>query len=80
MIRGNKTSEFYVVVVMMAVWIVKYLGLDAYITPDHVNQVAQAIREGHAGGFDIPSLAGVLYVAGRILIKALYSKGGSPDK
>ena len=79
MIRGNKTSEFYVVVVMLAVWIVKYLGLDAYITPENVNQVAQAIKEGHVGGFDGPSVAGLLYVAGRVLIKAIDSKS-SPNK
>ena len=76
MIRGNKTSEFYVVVVMLAVWTIKYLGLDAYITPDDVSQVALAIKEGQAGGLDVPSVAGLLYVAGRFLVK---TKGHDGD-
>lgn len=67
--RGVKTTEFYVALIMLVVWAAKYLGLDAHLTPDNINQVAEAIRSGREQGFDPASLGPLAFVIGRVVLK-----------
>ena len=69
MTPGKKSTEFYLAVFLVGVWAIKYLGLEAYITPENVNQVAEAIKAGKAQGIDMSSAAGLAYVVGRPLVK-----------
>ena len=65
---GMKSSEFWVAAAVIVPWLLKSLGLDAWIpSPEKINQVAEAVKQGNVS--DMPIVIAGLYIAGRIYYK-----------
>jgi len=78
-IRGGKTTEFYMALVMILVWGSKHLGFEYHPSPEDINQVAEAIKQAHEGSFDPASLAGIAYILARYFLKSKAIGGKSSD-
>lgn len=72
LIRGGKTSEFYVVLLVLLPWICNQFGLNYETVTQSADELRQAIEAAH-GGSDMPVWVAMAYVVGR---KALKWKAG----
>jgi len=68
LIKGAKTSEFYIVLMVLLPWICQQFGVDVATITDNADQLRQAIEAAH-GGSDMPAWVAMAYVIGRKALK-----------
>lgn len=68
MIKGFKSSEFVVLLIVLLPYIAKQLGVDIDIATDEATRLANSISETAQGG-NMPEWAAAAYIAGRNLLK-----------
>lgn len=68
LVRGGKTSEFYVVLLVLAPWVCQQFGLDYQSVTQSADELRQAIEAAH-GGSDMPVWVAMAYVVGRKVLK-----------
>lgn len=65
---GRQTSEFWVVLLVLAPWICNQFGLNYETVTQSADQLRQAIEAAH-GGSDMPVWVAMAYVVGRKVLK-----------
>jgi len=65
---GVKTSEFYVVLAVVAPWLLSQLGIDLGAVITDADQLRAVIQEAHKGS-DLPVWVAGAFVIGRPLLK-----------
>lgn len=66
--KGVMTSEFYVVVAVLAPWIAQQLGIDLAGAIGSADELRRTIEAAH-GGSDLPVWVAAAYVIGRNVVK-----------
>jgi hypothetical protein len=67
--KGAKTSEFYVVIAVLAPWIAQQFGVDLAGFVANPDDIAGMIKSAHAQGGNAPVWMAVAYVVGRVILK-----------
>lgn len=68
MIKGAKTSELYVTLVVLLPWIAGQLGIDMSAAIGSADELRRTIEAAH-GGSDMPVWVAAAYVIGRNIVK-----------
>ena len=68
LIRGGKTSEFYVVLLVLLPWICQQFGVNYENVIQNADELRNAIEAAH-GGSSMPVWVAMAYVVGRKLLK-----------
>lgn len=70
MIKGTKTSELYVTLVVLLPWIAGQLGIDMSAAIGSADELRRTIEAAH-GGSDMPVWVAAAYVIGRNIVKVM---------
>jgi hypothetical protein len=70
MIKGAKTSELYVTLVVLLPWIAGQLGIDLSAANGSADELRRTIEAAH-GGSDMPVWVAAAYVIGRNVVKVV---------
>lgn len=68
LVKGGKTSEFYIVLLVLAPWVCQQFGIDYGVVTQNADELRQAIEAAH-GGSDMPVWVAMAYVVGRKALK-----------
>lgn len=67
--KGIKTSEFWVVLLILTPWILQQLGVDIGAAIQSADDLKEAINAAHQNSGDLPVWVAMLYVVGRKVLK-----------
>ena len=67
--KGAKTSEFYIVLAVIAPWVSQQLGFDISSILANPDDLAGMIKAAHDQGGNAPVWVAAIYCAGRFLLK-----------